>query len=541
MSGAKVKQSYQQARNHYVNYTAQLIAPDNLFRLFSLGLTVLLSLLCLPSGPFSWLSFMLLVPFGLCLRGLKPYHGCVWGLAFGTCIWATASWWMRNAFAAMLHLPEISAWAMAGLFWLYMGLPYAAFGWIYARLAQSNRHPAPLMGAALLTLLVAVRTSLGPATIHQGLASWPYLVQTADIGGRHLVLFLLVLGNFLLVETCVQRTKPLIAGKYLLTFFLLLGGILGYGALRLEWLHKQQQQAGDADSISVTSLQPMIETLSGSADNTPSELTATVSGLVTLTREAWQNFPAADLVLWPEIPRELPCDCQEFKARGIHDAASDYGSPILLSCTEFPDTAGKYNAAWAIRPNAGCGMAYQKIELVPFGEFIPFERWYRELIPGNAGTDFYMPGRQIRLLQLRSGKRILPLICYESGFPALLREGLRQGADLVAVLSDDIWFASAKAETMHLDMTLFRAVEIRRPLVSCTNSGISAHIRATGEIVPGTQTRSGVRTATHARLYCPTARTLYSRIGDTWLWLLAFLLVIHLWRTRSGAGKNVRN
>ncbi len=514
-----------------MKYTPPLFASDNRYRLFLLGLTLLLSYVCLPSGPFSWLSFVLLVPLGLALRGLTPYSGFVWGLAFGTCIWGAATWWMHNAFATMLHLPHISAWAMAALFWLYMGTPYAGLGWAYALLSKYRNPPGSLLCACIFTLLAALRTTLGPGTVHQALAAWPYLIQAADIGGRHLVLFLLVLGNFLLVEALANRAAPLTAAKHLGAFILLLAVLLAYGAWRLDQLRMVEKLADSADFVTVTALQPMIKPHLQASKNGSPDLLVLAQQLVQLTRQAKQDVPAADLVLWPEVPLELPCDCREFEVHGISGAAAAYGAPILLSCTEFIDPAAKYNAAWAVRPDGHCGMAYRKNELVPFGEFMPFESRVRKPGAESGNSSQYVPGQKIRLLQLHSGKRIQPLICYESGFPQLVREGVRRGADLVAVLSDDIWFGSAKAEAMHLDMTLFRAVEVRRPLVSCTNSGIGAHIRATGDIVPGTRTISGVRTATQGSLYCPDVRTIYTRIGENWLWFVALCVGISLYRT----------
>lgn len=509
-------------------------------RLFFLLPATVLTPLCLPSGPFSWLCFVLLVPFGLGVQGLRPYAGLLWGLGYGVCVWEAGTWWMHNAFAAMLQLPALSAWAMSLLFWCYQALPYAGLGWAAGWMHSRGRTAGPLFCACVFTLLTALRTLLCPGSLHQALAAWPRLIQAADFGGRHLLLFLLVLGNWLLVEALMHRHKPARAGACLAAFSLLVLGLAGYGSWRLEHWRVQEQQAPDTDYLRITALQPLIQPLiqplssaTGHVSNAP---LAAANELAMQTNQAAARFPASDLVLWPEIPRELPCDCQTFARAAIPQATRRSNAPILLACTEFKNNPEqKYNAAWTVGPDGACGLLYRKIQLVPFGEFMPLQNQLQRLGLRWGNAPNYLPGKKIRLLQLPGGKQVQPLICFESGFPGLVRRGVRQGADLLAVLSDDIWFASARAEAMHLDMTLLRAVEVRRPLVSCTNSGVSAHVRATGEIVPGTLARSGARTQTHARLFCPAVRTPYARFGDAWLWGAALWVLFQILRVRNRA------
>ncbi len=84
---------------------------------------------------------------------------------------------------------------------------------------------------------------------------------------------------------------------------------------------------------------------------------------------------------------------------------------------------------------------------------------------------------------------------------------------------------SARAAELHLSPAVFRAVEQRRPLVRGTNSGFGAHIKATGEIVPGSITPMNERAVRQANLYIPKEVTIYHRIGDAWLWLAALLVL----------------
>lgn len=437
---------------------------------------------------------------------------------------------MHNAFATMLQLPEISAWAMTVLFWFYQATPYALLGCFHGWMEKHRSGPDPLFCACALTLLVALRTVISPGTIHQSLACWPHLIQIADLGGRLLVFFVLVLGNWLLVEALAKRTQPPLSARYLAAFILLLATVLSYGFWRLDASHDQERQARQTEYVRVTALQPSFMPSPEGTNSDPSLIRDRVDSLISLQRKANQRFPSTDLTLWPEIPLELPCDCRAFERWGINSTVALSNASLLLACTELRTDKAKYNSAWAVRPEGKCRMVYRKLELVPFGEYTPLKKELQKLGLGG-GTPRYIPGGKIRLLELPSGKRVQPLICYESGFPRLIRRGVELGADLLAVLTDDIWFASVRAEAMHLDMTLFRAVEFHRPLVNCTNSGISAHIKATGEIIPETLARSGVRTATYAALYCPQTRTAYARFGTNWLWFCVLWILFRLARS----------
>ena len=507
-------------------------------QLFGLGLTFWLGLLCLPSEPYAWLSFLLLVPYGFALRGVGPYGGFLRGAAYGSCIWAAGSWWLHSAFSAMLQIPEISAWGMTALFWLYQALPYALLGWIHGWMNKRKLTPGPLFSASAFTLLVALRTEISPGTVHQALATMPQLIQVADLGGRLLVFFVLVLANWLLVEALAEKRSLQHMGKYCALFLLLLASVWGYGNWKMHTLHRQEEQASAADFLKISAVQPFVRPLAKEIADAATAMDATAEQLVALQHETNNRFPDADLTLWPELPQELPCSCAKFRNWGIDDEVTASRIPLLLACTELRDDPSKHNSAWSVYPDGNCGLAYRKLELAPFGEYLPLKKELQKLGVMSGSPPRYLPGSELMLLDLPNGKRVQPLICYESGFPQLVRKGVALGANLLAVLSDDIWFDSARGEAMHLDMTLFRAVEFRRPLVSCTNSGISAHVRATGEIVPGTLTRSGERTATHAALYCPKTRTVYDRFGERWLWFCVLwlglrLLQLRVWKTRT--------
>ena len=185
--------------------------------------------------------------------------------------------------------------------------------------------------------------------------------------------------------------------------------------------------------------------------------------------------------------------------------------------------AAMYNAVWFVSSER-CGSAYRKVKLIPFGERTPWS-WLKK----RVGRELeYSPGDEVSLISLDNGRHVQPLICYESGFPSLACRGVAIGADIFVNVSDDAWFATVMASELHLATALFRTVEMRRPLVSCTNSGFGAHVAATGEIVPETLTPMDVSVVRNARLHCPHKESVYSRGGYLWPWPAGLYVLVRL-------------
>lgn len=256
-----------------------------------------------------------------------------------------------------------------------------------------------------------------------------------------------------------------------------------------------------------------------------------------LTKTTAPNFQVADLILWPEVSRAVYCGCDIFEDRGMARTTRLANGPIALACLENTPPAEKgtpsggnvvrydvYNTLMQV-DETQCRIVYRKHRLVPFGEAAPLRDRWPWLYNKMARQMEYVPGPGPDVFSLPQGSRVQPLICFESGFPEMTRAGVALGAHAFVNVSNDAWFMSARAAELHLSLALFRAVEQRRPLVRGTNSGFGAHIKATGEIVPGSITPMNERAVRQANLYIPKEVTIYHRIGDAWLWLAALLVL----------------
>jgi apolipoprotein N-acyltransferase len=248
-----------------------------------------------------------------------------------------------------------------------------------------------------------------------------------------------------------------------------------------------------------------------------------------------------DLILWPETAM---VDGPSFSVPGkywLEGVVRQAGAPILLGAIDAEREEGGeqkfYNAAILITPDGSLSQAYRKMQLVPFGEYVPFEEWMpwlRKLTP-IKGT--IHRGQSIVLFTIK-GVRIGSLICFEDTFTNVARRHVLEGATLLVNLTNDAWFKTTHASTMHAANAVFRAVESRRPLVRCTNNGHSMMISPEGRIIQEWHPfKTGAFTK---KLDVPTnpPLTFYTRHGEWFAWGSAGMVL--LFAIIFGAGSRVR-
>ncbi|MCP5116623.1 MAG: apolipoprotein N-acyltransferase, partial [bacterium] len=156
---------------------------------------------------------------------------------------------------------------------------------------------------------------------------------------------------------------------------------------------------------------------------------------------------------------------------------------------------------------------YDKMFLVPFGEFIPPGfTWINRIT--NEGGDF-APGEQV-IVPAAAGHRLGSFICYESVFPDLVRRFADAGAEVFINLSNDGYFGGSAAREQHLLIARMRAAENRRWILRSTNDGITASIDPAGRVVRTTE--EFTRTAVRLPFSYISETTLYTRFGDWFPW-----------------------
>ncbi|MCX7825511.1 MAG: apolipoprotein N-acyltransferase [Verrucomicrobiae bacterium] len=247
------------------------------------------------------------------------------------------------------------------------------------------------------------------------------------------------------------------------------------------------------------------------------------------------------LILWPETatPEYFRWDKECYAI--ITNVVTRTGAYLLtgsmdLDGHENPKTARAYNSVFMVQPNLHIQKPYWKIHLVPFGEFVPLERWlpfmkYVTPIPGSfdAGSEYTM-------LHLHDPPlKLAPLICFEDTFPYLARAYARRGADLLVNVTNDAWFKESAGAIQHAANAVFRAIETRMPLLRCANNGLSGYIDPVGRVADYIHgdAREGIFVTAWKTLNVPVPRagsrplTFYTRYGD--VFALACIGLTVLW------------
>jgi apolipoprotein N-acyltransferase len=234
--------------------------------------------------------------------------------------------------------------------------------------------------------------------------------------------------------------------------------------------------------------------------------------LVGLSREAaLQNH--AEIIIWPEVPGPLYY-YHDFKFREeVTLLARDTHAYFLFGTVGATPQGAPLNSAVLLRPDGELVDRYDKINLVPFGEYVPRFFGFVNRITKEAGD--FAPGTRIVVFPV-DGHSLGTFICYESAFPAEVREFVKQGANLLVNISNDGYFGKSAAREQHLEIARMRAVENRRWLLRATNDGITANIDPAGRIserVPMYQEAVARMNYTYT-----TGTTFYTEQGDWFAW-----------------------
>ncbi len=229
------------------------------------------------------------------------------------------------------------------------------------------------------------------------------------------------------------------------------------------------------------------------------------------------------LIAWPESPASfLDSDVayREFMER----LAQSSSAPVLandlsLGPRNFDGTYSLYNSATFFREDGSYGGRYDKIHLVPFGEYVPYKPLF--FFTGHLLDGLPFIAGQQRVLFDDHGRKYGVFICYESIFGDEIRQFVSNGAQVLVNLSDDGWYGDSSAPWEHLDMVRMRAIENNRWVLRSTNTGVTASIDPYGRIVD--QMPRHVRGALLAKFNYIGDLTFYTRHGDWIAWICAFL------------------
>jgi apolipoprotein N-acyltransferase len=473
----------------------------------------------------------------LALRPATPGQGFLLAYASGILWYAGTCYWIYDTMHQYGGLSAPYALLALFLFCLYLGLYHGVFGLVLSLAVGPGRDNRLALVAAPF-LWVAVEFA------RFGVTGFPWnLLGTAQVDNISLSRIATVTGVYgisfeiMLVNVAVAAAF-LVARKKRNT--LLIASLMAAVVLQAGRLVDAPALVTDRSALLV---QPNIPV---DASWTREAFERTLHELVALSeKEAAANSPVAssssssslsssapggkiDLIVWPESPAPFFANDPLFRGPISELAASTHSWVVTGAIGSQPRTQKStpnaasqlFNSAALISPDGSWTGRYDKVHLVPFGEYLPFPKLFAFAGGLTKEVGEFTAGNSRVPLEAAS-TRLGIFICYESVFPGEVREFAEQGAQVLVNLSNDGWYGDSGAYAQHLNQTRMRAIENDRWLLSATNTGVTASIDPYGRTVARLPRKE--RGALAAPYMLTSVTTFYTRQGDWFAWLCAII------------------
>lgn len=514
-----------------------------------------------------WGIFFCMLPFAGIVLTQQKTSGFVWGYGMG--YHATGLAFLLKL-SSMLPLPRYAAYLLMGAAILLAGFILTIFFqlvfWIYGQRRKRSVADVWLFAGAYILaewlqgmIPIFAFPWFRPATV---VAERPIFLQGSSLFGVLFVDFLIVLWNAVLARVIIKRRAEggVVAALGLIAGVLLYGEVRLYGAGTVGEYDTGALVQKTARSQSVQSeagMGGMVQNEAGQELSGTTQDGQVRTGLRVMLiqgnhegREKWgmeitdiledymQIIEAhiddeISLVVMPETA--LPYAIEEHgetKSRLLR-ICREYGVELLVGGIEKAGDRESYNAVYHVTSEGIRRPAYRKRILVPFGEYLPFaplvERvcpWLMEFMTGNV----FEAGDEEIIFETNIG-RIGTLICFESVFSKAARETVEEGAQLLAIVSNDAWFEGTPAMRQHHAHAIIRAVETDRYILRVGNTGISSLIDNRGQIQ--VTMPENARGALKAAAALCVDETIYSEVGDV---LPVFFSVLYVFVIIKKAG-----
>ncbi|WP_159438748.1 apolipoprotein N-acyltransferase [Alkalispirochaeta americana] len=507
-------------------------------------LSVGLSVLAAPSAIFlegiPLLGWVALVPLFLVLRGqtsaARTGRAVWYGLLYGVLFTLLGNFWLGTF--NLISLQAVGV-IFLGFYGIFMPLVAGA-------LRRARREPWCVVVLPLAWTAFELARSSGflgypwLLVAHSQYRILP-LIQLAELGGVWLVSFVVLLVNSLGAEMvilllrgdCSSAARVRGLRRLALAAVGVLVLSLGVGAALLA---RPLPSRGEV----------RLALIQQNSDPRKHEYRRTLDSLIELTDASLAYEP--DLVVWSEtafVPNIRRWSEEDPRRYGLARLVKEFlayqetmGTWLVTGNDDYRqvlDQDGQeverhnFNAAVLFSPSGERRETYHKIKLVPFTEYFPYERqlpWVYQMLL-DFDVAFWTPGVE-RTLFHHPDFRFATPICFEDVFPGQVREFARAGMEVVVNLTNDYWSLQEVAAQQHFVAALFRTVELRRPMVRSTASGVTSHIDAAGRIVATVPQYSEQYMIAQVDIPDGSRITLYERWGDWVPWSSAVVLLLLL-------------
>jgi apolipoprotein N-acyltransferase len=483
--------------------------------------------LAFPVFDLFFLAWAAFVPLLLSLRGKSGKESFSIGFVFGIVYFFGTLYWIYHSINYYGGVSFPASISVVLLLCCYLGLYPALFSFLFSSMLRKTKLPALLIAPVIWVVLEFLRsyalTGFPWSSIGYSQYKFLPMIQVADITGVYGISFLVLAVNGAIVDALILKDRvkemPLFPVSFtyagFVTLALVLVFSLGYGAWRLG-----QERKGHLITVGI--VQGDIEQDKKWEPRYQQEVLDTYFAL---SKTAASSSP--QLIIWPETAVPFLFGTDKDNSEKLVDFEKKLGTELLFGSVLVKEASKDNillsNSAVLLDKGGNTIYSYDKIHLVPFGEYVPLRSILFFIDKLVAGIGDYVPGKEYVKAETGFGD-FGTLICYEVVFPGLVRKFYADGGDFIVNITNDAWFGKTTGPYQHFSMAVFRAIENRKPLIRAANTGISGFIDSSGRVLAKTPLFQ--RLTLTETVKTDGTLSFYTKYGDLFSYLCIVLFII---------------
>jgi apolipoprotein N-acyltransferase len=502
--------------------------------------SAILLILSFPGFNFWILAWVAFIPLFLALENQKPVKAFLISYLTGFLFFLGTIYWLIH-----VSLPGMI------IVVAYLALYFGFFGLIISLIPPRRRNSAAVVDERLFLIPAAwvalewarsyVFTGFGWALLGYSQSRNLPIIQIADVTGAYGVSFIIVMFNaaiFIAIKNFNSKKESLIPA---VMTAVLMAAVLGYGLFRLN-------NVFTGEKLKVSVIQGNIPQEQKWDERFAEKI---IEKYQTLTASSSAERP--ELIIWPETSVPGFIENERKLLEWVRSLAIAADAPLVVGAPRYEDVEGRelyYNSAFLFLKDGSLARHYDKIHLVPFGEYVPLKHIFffvHRFAPRPIGD--FVGGQEFTVLRFPIERSIKDkdsnwklvkkvgfgcLICFEDIFPDLARSLVKNNAGFLVNMTNDAWFGRSSAAYQHAQASVFRAVENRVNVIRAANTGLSCFIDQKGRIVSKIS-KEGKDLFTDGfksqEIVLSRIRTIYTVYGDVFAYICILSIAFYLYRS----------